>query len=224
MPWRCERARAAWPPWMPPPKPLTTMPSSLWPMRDDLGPQTARVSSKRRSRDTPSVAALVTERLPAKTLLYHAVKEQQTKHCAGAALAAVSSGADGMAPSAVVGAADGAVDEEQAQAPSLLPGAGEPLTMTAPRASSGGSSVRVREYMLLRAVHLVRGSAHATEMSMDGCRTDGLDGWRSDDGHHVGFFAPGEVLLLVDDDKQTRLAQAFLPDMFMRLGLQGRGE
>ena len=96
--------------------------------------------------------------------------------------------------------------------------------MTAPRASSGGSSVRVREYMLLRAVHLVRGSAHATEMSMDGCRTDGLDGWRSDDGHHVGFFAPGEVLLLVDDDKQMRLAQAFLPDMFMRLGLQGRGE
>ncbi len=83
---------------------------------------------------------------------------------------------------------------------------------------------RVREYMLLRAVHLVRGSAHATEMSMDGCRTDGLDGWRSDDGHHVGFFAPGEVLLLVDDDKQMRLAQAFLPDMFMRLGLQGRGE
>ena len=212
-------------PRMPAPKPLATMPSSLWPTRDDLGPQTARLSSKRRSRDTPSVAALVTERLPAKTLLYHAVKEQQTKQCAGAALAAVSSGADGMAPSAVVGAADGAFDEEQAQAaPSLLPGAGEPLTMTAPRASSGGSSVRVREYMLLRAVHLVRGSAHATEMSMDGCRTDGLDGWRSDDGHHVGFFAPGEVLLLVDDDKQTRLAQAFLPDMFMRLGLQGRGE
>ncbi len=195
--------------------PRPGMPQPLGPVENDLAAQTTRTSCKRRLRDSCSSVMLVPDRLPAKTLLYLIVEEQHLKQRADVqGTAVVPRQVDDDFGSGDNGEAD-------QLAASLLPSPGEPLSMTAPPAPSDGNALHVREYMLLRPVHLARGSAHVAHGAIE---SSGLDGWRSDDCRWVGFVTPKDVLLLVDDDKQTRLAQTFLPDMFMRLGLQGRGE
>ena len=48
-------------------------------------------------------------------------------------------------------------------------------------------------------------------------RAMGHDGWRSADGQRVRLIDPEPHLRLIDDDKQSGVAQALLTDMFTRL-------
>ena len=45
----------------------------------------------------------------------------------------------------------------------------------------------------------------------------GCDGWRCAEGHRVRLIDPEAHLRLIDDDKQSGVAQALLTDMFTRM-------
>ena len=97
-----------------------------------------------------------------------------------------------------------------------LPEPGEVFTLAAPATAVAG--VRVCEYMLQRALAVVRCEEPATAESM--CQLLRCEGWRSADGDLVSLLEPAAVLVLADDDKQVGLAQATLPDMFFRRSLR----
>ena len=89
-----------------------------------------------------------------------------------------------------------------------LPASGEPLMLQPPQPSAG---IRIREYMVTRPLVIGYGLLPPSDAAV---AQHGVDGWRSADTGQVGLVAPEEVLRLVDDDKQPRLAQAFVTDMF----------
>lgn len=85
------------------------------------------------------------------------------------------------------------------------------------RVPSTRSGVRVLEYKLVHALQLVQSAVPPDEEQI---LQHGCAGWRSADGDTVRLLAPGDVLQLIDDDKQAGLAQAFLTDMFARASLK----
>lgn len=185
-----------------------------------FSPPPRETVSKRRTRESEEPCApLVTERLPAKTLLYQSMTvldhSQDNQRRVATALVGVAAAAS--SDSSADDDPDGADADSQPAKSRPAPTSGEPLMLAPPSATRGG--LRVREYQLLRAVHLARGPVTATDASLE---SNGLDGWRSADGKQLALLDPTTLLQLVDDDKQARLVQAFLPDMFCRLGLSDR--
>ena len=76
------------------------------------------------------------------------------------------------------------------------------------------AGLRVCEYLLNRPALIAPQPLQGEEM----LRQLGCDGWVAEGGAAVLLATPGELLRLVDDDKQAGLAQAFLTDMFTRGG------
>ena len=138
--------------------------------------------------DSPSAVALPGEKLPAKTLLYCALPKQP--------------------------ATDGAADASDAPCQSARPLSLQELTPRVPRAPAPAGS-RWCEFALVRAASVARGgSSTPDEASL---RAMGHDGWRSADGQRVRLIDPEAHLRLIDDDKQSGVAQALLTDMFTRM-------
>ena len=151
-------------------------------------------SGKRRLWDDSSPAAaplLSIERIPAKTMLYRAVRRGGDTGAAGS-----DAGGDHGRPPVV--------------AP-RMPAPGEELSLRAPASSA---AAQVCEYVLVRPILLARGGSAMPpdEALAQQC----ADGWRAADGVTVCLRDPESVLQLVDDDKMQGLTQAFLPDLFMR--------
>ena len=152
----------------------------------------------------PAAPPVVTERLPAKTLLYctlpkaraQDMTEEESDVSIEAALAQEQASPDsGSSTRGVCG----------------LPPSGAPLGLVAPRAPAPAGA-RWCEFALVRAASLVRCVGTEPPVDLHGC-----DGWRSADGHVVHLVDPVPLLRLIDDDKQCGVAQALLTDMFTRL-------
>ena len=78
---------------------------------------------------------------------------------------------------------------------------------------SGGwpGAHRVVEFALLRSVLLHVANARPADEAV---RAHGLDGWCSADGRRVSLLDPRPLLRMVDDDKRSGLAQAYLRDLW----------
>ena len=150
----------------------------------------ARNMSKRKAAaaDSPPVVSLPGEKLPAKTLLYCALPKQP--------------------------ATDGAADASDAPCQSARPLSLQELTPRVPRAPAPAGS-RWCEFALVRAASVARGGSSAPDEAS--LRAMGHDGWRSADGQRVRLIDPEAHLRLIDDDKQSGVAQALLTDMFTRM-------
>ena len=154
----------------------------------------------------PAASLVVTERLPAKTLLYCELPKvwaqglareegDTTTEDVFAQVKQADSDGAGIGTSGVCG----------------LPASGAPLSLAAPRAPAP-TGARWCEFILVRAASLARCGGAAPPADLHGC-----DGWRSADGHVVHLVDPEPLLRLIDDDKQCGVAQALLTDMFTRL-------
>jgi hypothetical protein len=148
----------------------------------------ASMSKRKAAADGPSFVSLPGERLPARTLLYCALPKQSAQ--------------------------DGEADASDAPRRSarLLPL--QELTLRMPRAPAPAGS-RWCEFALLRAASVARGGCAAPDEAS--LRAMGHDGWRCADGHRVRLIDPEAHLRLIDDDKQSGVAQALLTDMFTRM-------
>tara|TARA_B110001452_G_scaffold10849_1_gene9053 strand:+ start:231 stop:839 length:609 start_codon:yes stop_codon:yes gene_type:complete len=147
-----------------------------------------------------SAPPVVTERLPAKTLLYCALPKARVQEMAGEERDVTTEAAF--------------TQEEQADSDCGacgLPASGAPLGLVAPRAPAPAGA-RWCEFALVRAASLARCVGAAPPADLHDC-----DGWRSADGHVVHLVDPEPLLRLIDDDKQCGVAQALLTDMFTRL-------
>ena len=142
---------------------------------------------RKAATDSPS-AALPGEKLPSKTLLYCVLPKRFGE--------------------------GGAADASDALCQSAWPLSLQELTLTVPRAPAPVGS-RWCEFALVRAASLARGGVAAPDEAA--LRAMGHDGWRSGDGHHVRLIDPEPHLRLIDDDKQSGVAQVLLTDMFTRL-------
>ena len=152
-----------------------------------------KAGGMKRRLDTPTSAALPSEKLPAKTLLYCALPKRTAEE---------------------VAAAPG--DQSASSLLSLL----QELTLTVPRGPAPTGS-RWCEFALVRAISLARGveGAAPDEAAL---RALGHDGWLSADGLRVQLLDAEPLLRLIDDDKQSGKAQALLTDMFTRLQVRGQ--
>ena len=146
------------------------------------------MSKRKAAADGPSFVSLPGERLPARTLLYCALPKQSAQ--------------------------DGEADASDAPRRSarLLPL--QELTLRVPRAPAPAGS-RWCEFALLRAASVARGGCAAPDEAS--LRAMGHDGWRCAEGHRVRLIDPEAHLRLIDDDKQSGVAQALLTDMFTRM-------
>ena len=161
------------------------------------------ILGKRRSYDDGAEASscIPLRRLPAKTSLFCCVPRAADP----ANLAAAGSSGISISGS---GSSTAPLPEQMA---------GCLFSLAAPSPSAG---MRVCEYMLTRPAML----ASRQPTCEDALRQLGCEGWMLGDGGGGGasdavvLAAPGDLLRLVDDDKQAGLAQAFLTDMFARGG------
>ena len=158
--------------------------------------------------DSPSAVALPGEKLPAKTLLYCALPKRSDKDGAAGASDAPCQSAT-LAP---------ALCQSATLAPALCQSACplslQELTLRVPRAPAPVGS-RWCEFALVRAASVARGGSEAPDEAT--LRAMGHDGWRSADGQRVRLIDPEPHLRLIDDDKQSGVAQALLTDMFTRM-------
>ena len=158
-----------------------------------IAPAACRMSKRKAAAaDSPSVVSLPGEKLPAKTLLYCALPKQSAK--------------------------DGAADASDAPCQSARPLSLQELTLRVPRAPAPVGS-RWCEFALVRAASVARGGSSAPDEAS--LRAIGHDGWRSAGGQRVRLIDPEAHLRLIDDDKQSGVAQVLLTDMFTRMQVRG---
>ena len=159
-------------------------------------PPTTQCTGKRRLWDgaSPDATPLLSiERLPAKTMLYRAVRRGcETGTGASVGIAGCSTN-------------DPRIIARHTVAP------GEALVMRAPASSA---VAQVCEYTLIRPILVARGGCTMPpdEALVQQC----ADGWRAADGVTICLRDPESLLQLVDDDKMNGLTQALLPDLFLR--------
>ena len=175
----------------PPPTPATMEPSTSGGKRGKRG---------RRDDD----ANVVVEKLPARTLVYAVLPKKPPQP------------AEAASPQP---ASPTPAEDAEPTLPSLeVPEGCELLLAPPPRGAPRGS--RICEFSLLRAVKLARcAQAPSADALPPPLAEHGCDGWRwgtTDADARVVLLDPSALLRLVDDDKQSGLAQMTLTDMFTR--------
>ena len=176
----------------PPPTPATMEPSTSGGKRGKRG---------RRDDDAQLV---VVEKLPARTLVYAVLPKTPPQP------------AEAASPQA---ASPTPAEDAEPTLPSLeVPEGCELLLAPPPRGAPRGS--RICEFSLLRAVKLARcAQAPSADALPPPLAEHGCDGWRwgaTDADARVVLLDANALLRLVDDDKQSGLAQMTLTDMFTR--------
>ena len=157
---------------------------------------------KRGRRDDD--ANVVVEKLPARTLVYAVLPKTPPQP------------AEAASPQP---ASPTPAEDAEPTLPSLeVPEGCELLLAPPPRGAPRGS--RICEFSLLRAVKLARcAQAPSADALPPPLAEHGCDGWRwgtTDADARVVLLDPSALLRLVDDDKQSGLAQMTLTDMFTR--------
>ena len=176
----------------PPPTPATMEPSTSGGKRGKRG---------RRDDDAQLV---VVEKLPARTLVYAVLPKTPPQP------------AEAASPQP---ASPTPAEDAEPTLPSLeVPEGCELLLAPPPRGAPRGS--RICEFSLLRAVKLARcAQAPSADALPPPLAEHGCDGWRwgaTDADARVVLLDANALLRLVDDDKQSGLAQMTLTDMFTR--------
>ena len=176
----------------PPPTPATIEPSTSGGKRGKRG---------RRDDDAQLV---VVEKLPARTLVYAVLPKAPPQP------------AEAASPQP---ASPTPAEDAEPTLPSLeVPEGCELLLAPPPRGAPRGS--RICEFSLLRAVKLARcAQAPSADALPPPLAEHGCDGWRwgaTDADVRVVLLDANALLRLVDDDKQSGLAQMTLTDMFTR--------
>ena len=176
----------------PPPTPATMEPSTSGGKRGKRG---------RRDDDAQLV---VVEKLPARTLVYAVLPKAPPQP------------AEAASPQP---ASPTPAEDAEPTLPSLeVPEGCELLLAPPPRGAPRGS--RICEFSLLRAVKLARcAQAPSADALPPPLAEHGCDGWRwgaTDADVRVVLLDANALLRLVDDDKQSGLAQMTLTDMFTR--------
>ena len=179
----------------PPPTPATMEPSTSGGKRGKRG---------RRDDDARNAVEVVVEKLPARTLVYAVLPKTPPQP------------AEAASPQA---ASPTPAEDAEPTLPSLeVPEGCELLLAPPPRGAPRGS--RICEFSLLRAVKLARcAQAPSADALPPPLAEHGCDGWRwgtTDADARVVLLDPSALLRLVDDDKQSGLAQMTLTDMFTR--------
>ena len=163
----------------------------------------------RRDDDAPNV---VVEKLPIRTLVYAVLPKTQPQP----AVLAQPQPAEAASPQP---ASPTPAEDAEPTLPSLeVPEGCELLLAPPPRGAPRGS--RICEFSLLRAVKLARcAQAPSADALPPPLAEHGCDGWRwgtTDADARVVLLDANALLRLVDDDKQSGLAQMTLTDMFTR--------
>ena len=158
----------------------------------------------RRDDDARNAVEVVVEKLPARTLVYAVLPKTPPQP------------AEAASPQA---ASPTPAEDAEPTLPSLeVPEGCELLLAPPPRGAPRGS--RICEFSLLRAVKLARcAQAPSADALPPPLAEHGCDGWRwgtTDADARVVLLDPSALLRLVDDDKQSGLAQMTLTDMFTR--------
>ena len=179
----------------PPPTPATMEPSTSGGKRGKRG---------RRDDDARNAVEVVVEKLPARTLVYAVLPKTPPQP------------AEAASPQA---ASPTPAEDAEPTLPSLeVPEGCELLLAPPPRGAPRGS--RICEFSLLRAVKLARcAQAPSADALPPPLAEHGCDGWRwgtTDADARVVLLDANALLRLVDDDKQSGLAQMTLTDMFTR--------
>ena len=158
----------------------------------------------RRDDDARNAVEVVVEKLPARTLVYAVLPKTPPQPTEAAS----------PQPASPTPAEDA-----EPTLPSLeVPEGCELLLAPPPRGAPRGS--RICEFSLLRAVKLARcAQAPSADALPPPLAEHGCDGWRwgaTDADARVVLLDANALLRLVDDDKQSGLAQMTLTDMFTR--------
>ena len=166
----------------------------------------------RRDDDARNAVEVVVEKLPARTLVYAVLPKTQPQP----AVLAQPQPAEAASPQP---ASPTPAEDAEPTLPSLeVPEGCELLLAPPPRGAPRGS--RICEFSLLRAVKLARcAQAPSADALPPPLAEHGCDGWRwgtTDADARVVLLDPSALLRLVDDDKQSGLAQMTLTDMFTR--------
>ena len=158
----------------------------------------------RRDDDARNAVEVVVEKLPARTLVYAVLPKTPPQP------------AEAASPQP---ASPTPAEDAEPTLPSLeVPEGCELLLAPPPRGAPRGS--RICEFSLLRAVKLARCTqAPSADALPPPLAEHGCDGWRwgtTDADARVVLLDANALLRLVDDDKQSGLAQMTLTDMFTR--------
>ena len=158
----------------------------------------------RRDDDARNAVEVVVEKLPARTLVYAVLPKAPPQP------------AEAASPQP---ASPTPAEDAEPTLPSLeVPEGCELLLAPPPRGAPRGS--RICEFSLLRAVKLARcAQAPSADALPPPLAEHGCDGWRwgtTDADARVVLLDANALLRLVDDDKQSGLAQMTLTDMFTR--------
>ena len=158
----------------------------------------------RRDDDARNAVEVVVEKLPARTLVYAVLPKTPPQP------------AEAASPQP---ASPTPAEDAEPTLPSLeVPEGCELLLAPPPRGAPRGS--RICEFSLLRAVKLARcAQAPSADALPPPLAEHGCDGWRwgaTDADVRVVLLDANALLRLVDDDKQSGLAQMTLTDMFTR--------
>ena len=158
----------------------------------------------RRDDDARNAVEVVVEKLPTRTLVYAVLPKTPPQP------------AEAASPQP---ASPTPAEDAEPTLPSLeVPEGCELLLAPPPRGAPRGS--RICEFSLLRAVKLARCTqAPSADALPPPLAEHGCDGWRwgtTDADARVVLLDPSALLRLVDDDKQSGLAQMTLTDMFTR--------
>ena len=174
----------------PPPTPATMEPSTS--------------GGKKRTRQRDEGPTISVEKLPVRTLVYAVLPKTPPQP------------AEAASPQP---ASPTPAEDAEPTLPSLeVPEGCELLLAPPPRGAPRGS--RICEFSLLRAVKLARcAQAPSADALPPPLAEHGCDGWRwgaTDADARVVLLDANALLRLVDDDKQSGLAQMTLTDMFTR--------
>ena len=158
----------------------------------------------RRDDDARNAVEVVVEKLPARSLVYAVLPKTPPQP------------AEAASPQP---ASPTPAEDAEPTLPSLeVPEGCELLLAPPPRGAPRGS--RICEFSLLRAVKLARcAQAPSADALPPPLAEHGCDGWRwgaTDADARVVLLDANALLRLVDDDKQSGLAQMTLTDMFTR--------
>ena len=169
-----------------------------------MEPSTSGGKRGKRGRRDDDAQLVVVEKLPARTLVYAVLPKAPPQP------------AEAASPQP---ASPTPAEDAEPTLPSLeVPEGCELLLAPPPRGAPRGS--RICEFSLLRAVKLARcAQAPSADALPPPLAEHGCDGWRwgtTDADARVVLLDPNALLRLVDDDKQSGLAQMTLTDMFTR--------
>ena len=177
-----------------------------------MEPSTSGGKRGKRGRRDDDSASVVVEKLPTRTLVYAVLPKTQPQP----AVLAQPQPAEAASPQP---ASPTPAEDAEPTLPSLeVPEGCELLLAPPPRGAPRGS--RICEFSLLRAVKLARcAQAPSADALPPPLAEHGCDGWRwgtTDADARVVLLETNALLRLVDDDKQSGLAQMTLTDMFTR--------